>query len=116
MGGSGLHPRRAVAYRRLIRVLGRTCERRYGWRGSAAATRDFARWYGTCDATVRAHVDAVLDAVVIGAPLTPRRLQRPASPTAAAQLAAALNLAAVACEPPPDEDERPAVPTLDAAA
>lgn len=111
-GASGLAPRRAATYRTLVHVLGQGPDPRFRHRRPAAAARDFARWYAGQDASVRAHADAVLDALAAG--FTPRyaRLVQAAAPQDAAVVATAVALAAVACDPPPDVDERPTVPAL----
>jgi hypothetical protein len=111
-GTSRLNPVRAATYRRLIGALGRAPDRRFSHRDAEAAVRDFRRWYDGQDATVRAHADAVLDTLASESDLTYARLAGAATPEGSAVLAAALGLAAVACDPPPDEDERPTVPAL----
>src|SRR5262245_40549485 len=95
---SGLAAIRAGTYRALVRACGA--------RHARPASRDFDRWYAGQDAVVRAHAGAVLDRLT---PLTPARLAADARPERAALLAAALGLVAIACAPPPGEDERPAV-------
>jgi hypothetical protein len=111
-GASGFDAVRVATYRRLIRAVGRAPDRRFSHRDAVAAARDFRRWYDGQDATVCAHADAVLDALASESDLTYARLAGAATPEGSAVLAAALGLAAVACDPPPDEDERPTVPAL----
>jgi hypothetical protein len=109
---SRLNPVRAATYRRLIGAVGRAPDRRFSHRDAGAAARDFRRWYDSQDAAVRAHADAVLDTLAGESDLTYARLAGAATPAGSAVLAAALGLAAVGCDPPPDEDERPTVPAL----
>jgi hypothetical protein len=87
---------------------------RFGAVSVRAAERRFARWYAAQDAAERARADAVLDAigrrrVPAYGPLARSAAAcrtRRSAPRAAA-LAAAVDLAAAVCEPPPAEDERP---------
>jgi hypothetical protein len=113
-GAGRLHARRAATYRRLVRLLRDAPDGRFANR-PAAATRTFAAWYARQDATTRAHADAVLDALgrrshtsyadlAVAAP-------RGAGPFDAV-VAAAVGLAAIACDPPLAEDERPLTPPL----
>jgi hypothetical protein len=114
-GAAGLHPRRAATYRELIGLLGRAPDPRFR-RRAGAATRDFACWYERQEPAVRAHADAVLDALASGPAMKGSRLARAATPQGAAVVAAAMGLAAVSCDPPPDEDERRPAPALGAPA
>ena len=98
-----MNPVRAATYRRLIGAVGRAPDRRFSHRDAEAAVRDFRRWYDGRDATVRAHADAVLDTLACESDLTYARLAGAATPEGSAVLAAALGLAAVACDPPPDD-------------
>jgi hypothetical protein len=113
-----LDPRRATTYRRLVRTLHHAPDGRFRHRPADAATRAFARWYAEQDEPTRRHADAVLDALrarllargaVLDAP--PQAARAPAADHAPL-VAAAVGLAAIACEPPPAEDERPTLPTL----
>jgi hypothetical protein len=61
---------------------------------------------------VREHADAVLDRLAAGPAPTCAELRGAAAPAGAAVLAAAVALAAVACDPLPGEDERPDLPAL----
>jgi hypothetical protein len=106
-----LHPRRAATYRRLVAGLRGAPGGRFAHRGATPATRAFAGWYAGQDAAIRAHADAVLDRVRAAGIARYGDLER----AAAAQdplAAAAVALAAVACEPPPAEDEHPVVPPI----
>jgi hypothetical protein len=117
VGAAGrLNPVRAATYRRLIGAVGQAPDRRFSHRGAGAAVRGFRRWYDHQDASVRAHADAVLDTLGFESDLTYARLARAETPEGSALLAAAIGLAAVACDPPPDEDERPTIPALGAPA
>jgi hypothetical protein len=113
-GAPVLHPRRAVRYRRLVAALGHAPDGRFRGCRAGRATRDFARWYARQDATVRAHADAVLDALAPAMTAGYARLAHApsAGPRASAVVAAALDLAAITCEPPLTEDERPVTPAL----
>ena len=80
---------------------------------AAAAAREFARWYAAQDASVRAHADAVLDGLAAAPVLGSARFAEAAGPAAgadAALFAAALDLAALTCAPPADEDEHALAP------
>ena len=114
LGATGPGHDRAATYARLVATLRRAPDGSYrGTRSAAAATRDFARWYADQDPAVRAHADAVLDALGAAPPLGYARFAAAAAPAAGpdgALFAAALALAAVTCAPPPAEDERPLAP------
>jgi hypothetical protein len=104
---------RAASYSRLVTTLGQAPDGRFRVRGAVAAARDFAAWYVRQDPAVRAHADAVLDTVrVPGDYAALQRAARPAAGADTALVVAAVNLAAVTCMPPPDEDEHPLVPAL----
>ncbi len=108
----GLDPRRAAAYRRLVRVLHGAPDTRFAHRPPTAASAAFAEWYAAQVPEVREHADAVLDRLAAAPDLSCASLLASAPPQEAAVLAAAVALAAVACDPPPGEDERPALPAL----
>jgi hypothetical protein len=98
---------RAATYRALVHALRTAPDGRFRHADPRAAERRYARWYAAQPDAIRAHADAVLDA--IGSPTyaqlaTPRRDR--------ATMAAAVALACIGCEPPPGADERPDVPTL----
>ncbi len=107
-----LDPGRAAAFRRLVAVLHGAPDPRFARRPAREATAAFAAWYAGQEACVRAHADAVLDRLAAGPAPACADLGRAAAPQDAAVLAAAVALAAGACDPPPDEDERPALPAL----
>jgi hypothetical protein len=96
-----LDPRRARTYGALVAGLRRGGDPRYAHRRPAAAARDFARWYPGQDEAIRRHADSILDALRTRRARTGR--------DGAAVLAAAAQLAAVTCEPPPGPDEHPTV-------
>ena len=114
-----LSPRRRIAFRALVRTLRSSPDGRFATVGAGAASRRLARWYGRQAPSTRARVDSVLDEVAeAGVPGYPR-LARGASTCAGAvaarrraALAAAVDLAALVCEPAPGEDERPPAPPL----
>lgn len=110
----GPGPVRSATYARLVATLRRAPDGAYrGARSAAAAAREFARWYAAQDASVRAHADAVLDGLAAAPVLGSARFAEAAGPAAgadAALFAAALDLAALTCAPPPDEDEHPLAP------
>jgi hypothetical protein len=108
----GLDPRRAEAYRRLLRRLREAPDGRFAHRPVEAACGAFAAWYAAQDAGIRVHADAVLDAIEAGGVPGPDGLRRAVPPPEAALLAAGIALAAVGCDPEPAEDERPDVPAL----
>jgi hypothetical protein len=108
----GLDPRRAATYRRFVRVLHGAPDGRFARRPAAAASVAFAEWYAAQEPEVREHADAVLDRLAAAPRLSCAGLRAAAPPHEAAVLAAAVALAAVACDPPPGEDERPALPAL----
>jgi hypothetical protein len=106
---------RAGAYGRLVATLRDAPDGRFSGLRAAAAAREFATWYAQQDAAIRAHVDAVLDALADAQPLGYDLLAQAALPQAGpdvAPLAAAVALAAATCAVPPDEDERPVAPAL----
>ena len=109
-----LSARRAATLRALVRSLQAAPDGRFGAVSVATAERRFGRWYAGQGVEGRARADAVLDTV--GRPGVPGYgpLARAAascrtagSAPRAAALAAAVDLAAAVCEPPPAEDERP---------
>ena len=104
----------SATYARLVATLRRAPDGGYrGTRSAAAAAREFARWYAAQDASVRAHADAVLDGLAAAPVLGSARFAEAAGPAAgadAALFAAALDLAALTCAPPADEDEHPLAP------
>jgi hypothetical protein len=115
-----LSVRRAATFRALVRSLHGAPDGRFGVVGAVAAERRFARWYAAQDAAVRAHADAVLDAVGRRSVPGYRRLARgaatcrgPAAAPRSAAVAAAVSLVEGVCEPPPAEDERPLAPPLE---
>jgi hypothetical protein len=117
---SGLSARRGATFRTLVRSLRDAPDGRFGVVGPVAAEERFARWYAAQGATMRAHADAVLDAVGERAVPRYRRLAHGAAtcrgPVAAprsAAVAAAVSLVEVVCEPPLADDERPPVPPLE---
>jgi hypothetical protein len=110
---------RAATYRALVRSLQGGPDGRFRHVDPAAAHRRYERWYGAQPAAVRAHADAVLDALdALGAPGRPGYAELAGQPKGrsggqrGAVVAAALALVCVGCEPPPAEDERPELPTL----
>jgi hypothetical protein len=101
---------RAVTYRALVRALGAAPDGRFRHADPRAAYRRYARWYAAQPEAIRAHADAVLDALSAAGPPAYAELAAPRRRRAA--VAAAVALACVGCEPPPGADERPDVPTL----
>ena len=61
--GSGLAPARLATFRKLAEVLSAAPGGRFSHRDAAAAATAFAGVYAASDSTLRAHADAVLDAV-----------------------------------------------------
>jgi len=112
----GLDPRRAAAFERLVTALHRAPDPRFAHLPARTAARAFAAWYAGQDAVAREHADAVLDRLAAGPAPDPADLERAAPAPDAAVLAAGIALAAVACDPLPDEDERPDLPALGVAA
>lgn len=110
--GPALTARRSATYRTFVRVLAQGPDPRFRGRRPADATRVFAGWYARQAEAVRAHADAVLDALATGSEPRYARLARASAPREAAVVAAAVALAAVAYDPPPDVDEHPTVPAL----
>ena len=107
---------REATYRALLRSLCAGPDGRFRHVDPAAAYRRYRRWYGAQPAAVRAHADAVLDELKPpgrpGYAELAGRPKRAGGGERSAVVAAALALACVGCEPPPAEDERPALPTL----
>jgi hypothetical protein len=103
---------RASTYRALVGALRTAPGGRFRHADPRAAHRHYARWYAAQPDAIRAHADAVLDALSAAGPPTYAQLAAPRRARAA--MAAALALACIGCEPPPGEDERPDVPTLPA--
>ena len=109
-----LSAQRAATLRALVTSLRSTPDGRFGAVPVVTAERRFVRWYAAQAADVRARADAVLDTVATRGVGRYDALARGAAScrTAnaardAAALAAAVDLAAIVCEPPPAEDERP---------
>jgi hypothetical protein len=109
---AALRPRRAATYGALVAALQEGPDRRFRCGGVTVATRRFVRWYARQDAGVRVHVDAVLDALAAGKRLSYGRLVRVTSAREHAVVAAAVALAGVGCDPPPDQDEHPITAAL----
>jgi hypothetical protein len=116
----GLSARRAATMRALVATLRRGPDGRFAALDARAAEARFARWYARQDAAERRRVDAVLDAVEgcgrrgYGAlARTAASCRSPRAARGAAALAAAVDLAAIVCEPPPADDERPPVVALE---
>ena len=115
-----LSARRAAALRALVGSLRAAPDGRFDAIPVVTAERRFVRWYAEQAADARARTDAVLDAVAARGVGRYEVLARgaascrtaTAAPYAAA-LAAAVDLAAIVCEPPPAEDERPPSPALE---
>ena len=112
--------RRAATLGGLVAALRDGPDGRFGAVSVRVAQRRYARWYAAQGAAERARADAVLDALGRRAVPAYATLARTASscrsarsaPRAAA-LAAAVDLAATVCEPPPADDERPPAPALE---
>jgi hypothetical protein len=115
-----LSARRAATFRALAKSLHDAPGGRFGVIGADVARRRFTDWYAYQDATVRSHADAVLDAIDEYPVPGYRRLAHgaavcdgAASAPRSAAVAAAVDLVAVVCEPPPAEDEQPPAPPLE---
>jgi hypothetical protein len=115
-----LSARRAAALRALVGSLRAAPDGRFGAVPVVTVERRFVRWYAAQAADVRARTDAVLDAVagrgvrrygVLAREAASCRTAKAARDAAA--LAAAVDLAAIVCEPPPAEDERPVSAALE---
>jgi hypothetical protein len=112
--------RRTATLGALVASLRDGPDGRFGAVSVRVAQRRYARWYAAQGEAERARADAVLDALGRRAVPAYTTLARTASscrsarsaPHAAA-LAAAVDLAATVCEPPPAEDERPPAPALE---
>src|SRR4051812_17675046 len=113
-GSPVLSAQRAATLRALVGSLRDAPHGRLGGVAGAPAARRFGRWDAGRGGGERGRADAVLDAVgrrgVAGYGALAQRAAfcrtRKSAPQAAA-LAAAVDLAAAVCEPPPAEDERP---------
>jgi hypothetical protein len=110
----GLSARRAATMRALVATLRHAPGGRFAAVDARDAQARFIRWYARQDADERRRVDAVLDAAegcgAHGYDALARTAASCRSPRAARRacvLSAAVGLAAVVCEPPPAEDERP---------
>jgi hypothetical protein len=111
---------RAAALRALVGSLRAAPDGRFGAIPVRTAERRFVHWYAAQATDARARTDAVLDAIAARGVGRYDALARgvascrsaTAAPHAAA-LAAAVDLAAIVCEPPPAEDERPPSPALE---
>jgi len=115
-----LSARRTATLRALVGSLRAAPDGRFGAVPVVIAERRFVRWYAAQAADARARADAVLDTVATRGVGRYDALARGAAScrtakTArdAAALAAAVDLAAIVCEPPPAEDERPATAGLE---
>jgi hypothetical protein len=112
--------RRAATLGALVAALRDGPDGRFGAVSVGVAERRYTRWYAAQGAGERARADTVLDALARRAVPAYATLARSSSscrsarsaPRAAA-LAAAVDLAAIVCEPPPAEDERPPAPALE---
>jgi hypothetical protein len=118
---SGLSARRAATMRALLASLRHAPGGRFTALDVRTAQARFARWYARQDADERRRVDAVLDAAEgcgrrgYGAlARTAATCRGPRAARRAAAVAAAVDLAAIVCEPPPAEDERPPAIALEA--
>lgn len=98
---------RATTYRALVRTLRAAPDGRFRHADPRTAYRRYARWYAAQPDAIRAHADAVLDALG-----SPTYAQLAAPHRDRATMAAAVALACIGCEPPLGADERPDVPTL----
>jgi hypothetical protein len=107
---------RAETYRAVVRALRAAPDGRFRHADPRAAHRRYVRWYAGQPDAVKAHADAVLDALRAGGlPSYTELATQPSigrSGRRGAVVAAALALAYIGCEPPPGPDERPDVPTL----
>ena len=103
---------RAATYRALVRALRAAPDGRFEHADPRAAQRRYARWYAAQPDAVRAHADAVLDALRAGGVPGYAEVVAPRGGERCATVSAALALACVGCEPPPGADERPDLPTL----
>jgi hypothetical protein len=101
---------RAATYRALVRALRAAPDGHFRHADPRAAHRRYARWYAAQPDAIRAHADAVLDALSDAGP--PAYAELAAPRRGRATVAAAVALACIGCEPPPAADERPDVPTL----
>ena len=101
---------RAATYRALVRALRAAPDGRFRHVDPRAAHRRYARWYAAQPDAIRAHADAVLDALRDAGP--PAYAELAAPRRSRATVAAAVALACIGCEPPPAADERPDIPTL----
>ena len=116
----GLSARRAATMRALVATLRVAPGGRFAAVDARTAQARFTGWYARQDADERRRVDAVLDAVegcgrrgYDALARTAVSCRSPRAARRAAAVAAAVDLAAVVCEPPPAEDERPAVVALE---
>jgi hypothetical protein len=116
----GLSPRRAATMRGLVATLRHAPGGRFAAVDARAAEARLTRWYARQDADERRRADAVLDAVegcsrrgYDALARTAASCRSPRAARRAAALSAAVDLAAVVCEPPPAEDERPPVMALE---
>jgi hypothetical protein len=110
---------RAGTYRRLIEALHGAPDRRWRHLESGSATRAFADWYEQQPPSTRQHVDVVLDELEGAGQWRYRDLARMSRPTPdersvrrCAVVAAALQLAATACDPPVQMGEHPLIASL----
>ncbi len=117
----GLSARRAATMRELVATLRHAPGGRFAAVDPRVAQARLTRWYARQDADERRRADAVLDAVegcgrrgYDALARTAASCRSPRAARRAAALSAALDLAAVVCEPPPAEDERPPVVALEA--
>lgn len=115
----GLAPSRAATYHRLVGALQAAPDRRWRHRDVASATRAFARWYARQPVSTRNHVDVVLDALPAVGPVRHEELASATRPPNSSRqahrcavVAAALQLAATACDPPLETDDHPLVASL----
>jgi hypothetical protein len=116
---SELTGHRARTYRRLIEALHGAQDGRWRHLESRSATRAFAHGYEQQPPSTRDHVDVVLDELAGAGPLRYGDLARMSRSAAGerpvrrcAVVAAAVQLAATACDPAAEMDEHPLIASL----
>jgi hypothetical protein len=103
---------RAATYRAVVRALRGAPDGRFRDVDPRMAYRRYAAWHAAQPDAVKAHADAVLDALSRNGVPRYAEMSAPRGARRAATVTAALALACVGCEPPPADDERPDLPTL----
>jgi hypothetical protein len=116
---SRLTRRRARTYRRLVEALHGAPDTRWRHLDSRSATQAFAHWYEQQPPSTRRHVDVVLDELAGTRPWRYEDLARMSRPAPGerpvrrcAVVAAAVQLAATACDPAAQTDEHPPIASL----